>query len=32
MMVSVVIKEGDLRKAVRGKQEVFCSNAELGLM
>lgn len=32
MMVSVVIKEGDLRRAGRGIQEVFCSNAELGLM
>lgn len=32
MMVSVVIKEGDLRRAGRGNQEVFCSNVELGLM
>lgn len=32
MMVSVLIKESDLRRAGRGNQEVFCSNADLGLM
>jgi len=32
VMVSVVIKESDLRRAGRGNQEVFGSNVELGLI